>query len=247
MIAHLLVSFNPVTALHGEENCDKMSHGGIAMRDFPMFTTEYGAASLVLREIPYQQAAYVTVLDSREPEKLLQECVSFCRVCGAESVFATGHDFLRKFPLHTALWEMRCATDIPPDTDAALFPVQETTLEAWREIYNQKVTKVPAGAWMTQKAAKEMLNSGGGYFVHRDGKLLGIGLISDGVIQWVASVQRGAGADVVCALIHATTEDTVSLTVASTNDKAVALYEKLGFMKVLEQKKWYLVHGATDR
>ena len=142
---------------------------------------------------------------------------------------------------------MRCATDMLPDTDAALFPVQENTLDTWREIYNQKVAKVPAGAWMTEKAAKEMLVRGGAYFVHREGKLLGIGLISDGVIQWVAAVQRGAGADVVCALIHAATEDTVSLTVASTNEKAVALYEKLGFVKVSEQKRWYLVHGNTDR
>lgn len=217
------------------------------MRDFPMFTTEYGVASLVLREIPYQQVAYVTVLDSREPEKLLQECVSFCRVCGADRIFATGHEYLEEYPLYTALWEMRCATDMLPDTDAALFPVQENTLDTWREIYNQKVTKVPAGAWMTEKAAKEMLVRGGAYFIHRDGKLLGIGLISDGVIQWVAAVQRGAGADVVCALIHAATEDTVSLTVASTNEKAVALYEKLGFVKVSEQKRWYLVHGNTDR
>lgn len=216
------------------------------MRDFPMFTTEYGVASLVLREIPYRQEAYVTILDSREPKKLLHECVSFCRVCGAERIFATGHASLEAYPLHTALWQMRCGTDVLPDTDAALFPVLETTLETWREIYNQKVTKVPTGAWMTEKSAKEMLTGGGGYFVHRGGKLLGIGLISDDVIQWVASVQPRAGKDVVCALNHAIAADTVSLTVASANEKAVALYENLGFVKVAEQKKWYLVHGTAE-
>ena len=215
------------------------------MRDFPMFTTEYGVASLVLREIPYQQTAYVTILDTQEPEKLLHECVSFSRVCGAERIYATGHEYLETYPLYTALWEMRCATDVLPDTDAALFPVQENTLDTWREIYNQKVTKVPIGAWMTEKAAKEMLAGGGGYFVHRDGKLLGIGLVGDGVIDWVASVQPGAGKDVVCALNHAIAADTVSLTVASANEKAVALYEKLGFVKVAERKKWYLVHGTA--
>jgi RimJ/RimL family protein N-acetyltransferase len=141
---------------------------------------------------------------------------------------------------------MRCATDVLPDTDAALFPVQENTLATWREIYNQKVTKVPTGAWMTEKAAKEKLAGGGGYFVHRDGKLLGIGLICDGAIDWVASVQPGAGKDVVCALNHAIAADTVSLTVASANEKAVALYEKLGFVKVAERKKWYLVHGTAE-
>lgn len=215
------------------------------MRDFPMFTTEYGVASLVLREIPYRQTAYVTILDSREPEKLLMECVSFCRVCGAERIFAAGDEILESYPLFTALWEMRCGSDMLPDTDAALFPVQQTTLEIWRDIYNHKAAKVPTGAWMTEKAATEMLAGGGGYFVHRNGTLLGIGLISDGVIEWVASVQPGAGADVVCALNHAIAADTVSLTVASANQKAVALYEKLGFVKVAEQKKWYLVHGMV--
>jgi hypothetical protein len=34
------------------------------MRDIPMFTTEYGVASLVLKEIPYQAAAYITIQDS---------------------------------------------------------------------------------------------------------------------------------------------------------------------------------------
>ena len=211
------------------------------MRDFPMFTTEYGVASLVLREIPYQQTAYVTILDTQEPEKLLHECVSFSRVCGAERIFATGHEYLETYPLYTALWEMRCATDALPDTDAALFPVQENTLDTWREIYNQKVTKVPIGAWMREKAAKEMLAGGGGYFVHRDGKLLGIGLVGDGVIDWVASVQPGAGKDVVCALNHAIAADAVSLMVASANEKAVALYEKLGFVRVKVCKRWYSI------
>ena len=96
---------------------------------------------------------------------------------------------------------------------------------------------------MTEKTAKEKLAGGGCYFVHRNGKLLGIGLICENMIEWVASVQPGAGADVVCALNHAIGADTVSLTVASTNEKAVALYEKLGFVKVAEQKKWYLAHG----
>ena len=86
-----------------------------------------------------------------------------------------------------------------------------------------------------------MLAGGGGYFVHRDGKLLGIGLVGDGVIDWVASVQPGAGKDVVCALNHAIAADAVSLMVASANEKAVALYEKLGFVRVKVCKRWYSI------
>ena len=56
------------------------------MRDIPVFTTEYGVASLVLREIPYRQEAYISIQSSLQPEELLAECVSFCRACGAEKV-----------------------------------------------------------------------------------------------------------------------------------------------------------------
>ena len=204
------------------------------MKDFPMFTTEYGVASLILREIPYQQQAYIHIRDSLEPEKLLEECVSFCRMCGAETVFAKGHDYLERYPLYTALLEMRCDISVLPDTDAALFPVQEKTLDEFLRIYNKKIIRIPCGAWMTRKDGKEMLQKGTGYFVHRNGTLLGIGMVDGQEILWVASVEPGAGQDVVCALAHAATGDTLLLTVASTNEKAVRLYESLGFVKTKE-------------
>ena len=53
------------------------------MKDIPVFTTENGAASLILGEIPYRGQAYIRIQDSLEPESLLKECVSFCRMCGA--------------------------------------------------------------------------------------------------------------------------------------------------------------------
>lgn len=208
------------------------------MRDFPVFTTEYGVASLVLKEIPYQQTAYVIIRDSLEPEKLLEECVSFCRVCGAEKVYATGHEMLEQYPFYTAMWEMRCMTQTLPETDAALFPVQEKTLEQWRSIYNEKVKKVPNGAWMSAADGKKMLQKGDGYFIHRSGDLLGIGRAGDGVIDWVASVQPGAGEAVVAALGTLLTEETAVLTVASTNQKAVQLYERLGFFRSKEISRW---------
>ena len=211
------------------------------MKDFPMFTTEYGVASLVLKEIPYQATAYIIIRDSLEPENLLAECAGFCRICGAERIYATGHEFLESKELYTALWEMRCDVESVPDTDAALWPVQEQTLEKWRSIYNEKVTRVPNGAWMTEKDAKEMLSKGEGYFIHRGEKLLGIGKLTGSCIDWVAAVEPGAGRDVVAALAHAVMEGTLTLTVASENRKAVRLYESLGFCKTREISRWYRV------
>lgn len=211
------------------------------MKDIPVFTTEYGVASLVLREIPYQKTAYVTVQDSLEPDKLVGECVSFCSACGAERIYSKGHGYLEQYPFHTAVWQMNCHRERLGDTDAALWPVQKETLEYWREIYNQKVPRVPNGAWMTLADGEEMLKKGDGYFIHRGETLLGIGRASGSWIDWVAAVQPGAGRDVVLALSHALMEEVLSLTVASTNEKAVRLYEGLGFMKVKELSKWYRI------
>ena len=209
------------------------------MKDIPVFATEYGIASLVLKEIPYQSAAYVTVRDSLEPERLLEECIGFCRACGADRIYATGHSELESRPLYTAMWQMQCSLEALPDTDAALWPVQENTLKQWQQIYNDKVRNLPNGAWMTDADARKMIEKGDGYFIHRGETLLGIGRASGDTIDCVASLQPGAGRDVVLALSHAITEETVLLTVASVNIKAVKLYENLGFLKNKELSRWF--------
>ncbi len=211
------------------------------MRDFPVFTTEYGVASLILKEIPYQETAYILIRDSLEPEKLVAECVSFCRACGAERIYATGHPELEKWPFFTAMLELRCSLASLPDTDAALWPVQEQTLSRWRALYNQKVKRVPNGAWMTEADGREMLKKGDGYFVHRGDTLLGIGRASGGRIDWVAALLPGAGREVVAALAHALAEDTATLTAASANEKAIRLYQSMGFLPVQELSRWYRV------
>ena len=209
------------------------------MKDLPVFTTEHGAATLILKEIPYQETAYIILRDSLEPLALAKECAEFCRACGAEKIYVTGHDTLSAYPFYTAMWEMTSLRENIPDTDAALWPVQEKTLTRWQRIYNEKVKKVPNGAWMTNADAEKMLQDGDGYFIHRGETLLGIGRASSDRIDWVASLAPGAGTDVVKALAHAATEDTITLTVASTNQKAVKLYESLGFVRTAEISKWY--------
>lgn len=211
------------------------------MKDLNFFTTENGVASLILREIPYQGCAYVRLQDSRNPEALLEECMDFCRMCGAEHIYAAGVGTENCGPLHTSIYEMRCDVSALTDTDVALWPVLRENLSAWREIYNRKIKAVPNGAWMTEEEGEKMLSDGGGYFVHRDGTLLGIGRISQGEILWVASVQPGAGRDIVSALAGAQSMETVKLTVASANAKAVALYERLGFIPGKELSRWYKI------
>ena len=211
------------------------------MRDIPMFTTQYGVASLFLKEIPYRGRAHIKIQSSLEPEKLLEECISFCRMCGATWCDAAGDAYLARYPLITALWEMRCDRTAIPETDVCLFPVTEETVERWLSIYNVRMADIPNAAFLDSKDGKELLKAGDGYFVHRDGQLLGIGKAKGDFIDTVIAVQKGMGRTVVQALAGALTADVVRLWVASANERAVRLYERMGFVKTKELSRWYRV------
>ena len=211
------------------------------MRDFPFFTTQHGVASVVLKEVPYRGEAYIKIQSALEPAALLDECAGFCRTVGAERVYASGHECLAEYPIHTSVLQMCCSREALGDTDAALFPVQEITLQKWRELYNERMADVDNASYMTEADGKRMLEAGNGYFVHRNGKLLGIGMASGDKIDAVISCIPGCGKDVVLALNHALCGDSVQLEVASTNKRAIRLYEKLGFLTVNEISCWYKI------
>ena len=213
----------------------------IRLRDIPVFSTQLGVASLVLRQVPYTKTAYVRIQDSLFASDFVKECVSFCKMAGAERVYAAGTCDFSEYPLTVSLIQMQADKSGIGTTDACLFPVTENTLEQWRRIYNEKAVRIPNGAWMTISDAEEMLHRGSGYFVHHKGTLLGIGKVEDNQLQWLASVQPGEGESVLKALCHAITEQTVVLEVADSNKKAMALYERMGFVPVKLLTQWYRV------
>ena len=211
------------------------------MKNIPVFTTEYGVASLILKEIPYREEAYIRLQDAYEPEKLLLECLGFCRAAGAQHVYAAGHACLEKYPLHTAIYKMTANRSSLDDTACALFPVTEQTLEQWRDIYNSRMATVANASYMTETDGRKMLQDGDGYYIHKKGVLLGIGKASGERIDAVISCVPGAGSEVVLALNHALSGEKICLEVASANKRAVALYEQMGFIKTEELSHWYFV------
>lgn len=213
------------------------------MRDFPVFTTDSGVSSLVLREIPYRQEAYIRIQDV-QPEGFgehLRECVSFCRMAGAERIYAAGHPALEDYPLHTAVVEMRREAWVDPEKLKNLFPVTEATVSRWRSIYNEKMGTVDNAGTLESREETRILESGGAYFVHDAGELLGIGWLEDCKLLAVAAVKKGAGEEVMHTLMSLVENSPMTLEVASTNARAIRLYEKLGFLKTAEISRWYTV------
>ena len=209
------------------------------MKDFPFFTTDNGVASLTLKEIPYTRTAYIKIQDTTQPGKLLEECVGFCKMAGAERIYGSNHSFLEQYPFHTQILRMSKLREEFADTDAALIPVMEDTIDRWREIYNDRMSGVANFSYMSASDGKELLRQGNGYFIHRDETLLGIGIASGEKIDAVIAVLPGAGEDVVLALNHALSGNQVVLEVASANEKAMRLYQKMGFLKTGEISRWY--------
>ena len=213
------------------------------MRDFPIFTTEYGVSSLVLKEIPYRKQAFICIRDLQPGffREHLQECAAFCRMAGAEAIFAAGDENLTQYPLYTRVLEMRGTAWVDREMLACLFPVTEATAGKWREIYNKAMSGVDNASTLEARDEKKLTESVGAYFVHREGNLLGIGWLDDCKLLAVAAVEKGAGETVMHTLMSLVEGDTMTVEVASTNAKAIRLYQKLGFVTTGEIAAWYRV------
>lgn len=213
------------------------------MQDFPFFATETGVSSLTLKEIPYKGIAYIRIQDVQR-ENLgdhLSECIRFCRMVGAERIFATGQEALEQYPPYTTVLEMTATAWVDPEKLACLFPVTKETVSRWREIYNTRMADVDNAGTLEAREEGQILDSGGAYFVHEAGEALGIGWLDDCKLLAVAGVKPGAGERVMHTLMSLVEGDTMTLEVASTNARAIALYEKLGFLKTRELCRWYQV------
>ena len=211
------------------------------MRDLPFFVTDNGVADLILKEIPYKQTAYIRVREAQPGEliDLVGECRSFCRMAGADYIYAAGHPELERWPLYTEVISMRGTAWVDREKLCSLFPVTEQTVAQWRKIYNERMASVHNSATLESRDEKKIVESGGAYFVHEDGALLGIGWLEDTVLLAVASVRPGAGEKVMHTLMSLVEGSDMSLEVASTNTRARKLYEKLGFLAVSSVSKWY--------
>ena len=210
------------------------------MKDIPFFTTEYGVASLTLSQIPYSETAYIQAQTVQEGklDDLIAACVGFCRAAGAEKIFWTAEEVLHT--PHSQIIEMRGQSRPDPNMVENLFPVTEQTASRWRQIHNEKMGCVDHAAYLSA-ADEKMLINGNAYFIHRQGRLLGIGWLEEDTVRAVASVEKGAGERIMHTLMSLVPDRLLRLEVASTNKKAVELYQRLGFVPVNILKNWFAV------
>lgn len=209
------------------------------MKDIPFFTTEYGIASLGLGEIPYRGEAYIQIQEAQADavSQLLRECAEFCVACGAQRIYWSGAECDQEPVMQ--LLKMTGTAWVDKSKLENLFPVTEATVEAWRKIYNERMKSVPQSRTLSFAQEKEIIASGGAYFVHHEGSLLGIGWLEDTHLLAIAAVQPGAGERVAHSLMSLVEGAQMTLEVLSSNVKAIALYERLGFLTTGVLRRWY--------
>ena len=88
---------------------------------------------------------------------------------------------------------------------------------------------------------KKIMESGSAYFVHRDADPLGIFWMEERKLLAIAAVRKGAGDTVMHTMMSLFPEEQIHLEVASTNERAIRLYERFGFIRTAELSRWYCV------
>ncbi len=219
------------------------------MKNIPVFTTQFGSASLILQEIPYRRTAYVLVrhVYGGGLRDLLDACGEFCFQAGAETVFVSAEpppDFLPH--VHDML-ELFCHRDDLPQlgSSVTLEPVTAEHEEWFRQNYNRLFRGIPNAATCTAANFREFKSAGGrSYMALLHGTPVGFGQVLDNELCSIGILPeyqgRRLGWRLTLALLGLLDGPEYTLKVSSANRPAMRLYEKLGFQRKQLISSWYL-------
>ena len=91
-----------------------------------------------------------------------------------------------------------------------------------------------------------MLQTHSGYLWLEGETVIGIGEIRDNEICTVAVTRQGCGEAMVRALVERIEGQSVVVQTASTNLRAIRIYERLGFRRTKTVSNWYLAKRLRE-
>ena len=215
------------------------------MKNIPLFTSAYGIATLILREIPWSGSAYVLVRSvwNDQAAALLEECCGFCRAVGAEQIFAA-YD-TEPLPAEHAydMWVMsRPKKGLPlPASEVILEPLSRENRDVYLRIYNQCFRQVPSAASYDQSSLEPLYGEDLAWLAKVDGAFAGVAEISKEGLEGIAVLPEyaGLGTDLALSVLPMVPSTELQLKVASTNERAIRLYRRLGFVEKSVNKVWW--------
>lgn len=221
----------------------------IFMNNIPVFTSQGGTATLILREIPVSQRAYIllrTVLPGMA-ENLVAECASFCKMCGAEQIFASWADGDLPFlsPAYDIYLLHVSKSALPEGKPVQLVPMTPENDAIYQRIYNRCFSHVSHAASYDRGQIARIYREHQRAFLALDEKdrPYGIGELHGDELAAIAVLpnHRGTGTDLAISLLQLCPGEDLKVTVASDNEAAMHLYEKLGFHLSGVDSKWFRV------
>ena len=215
------------------------------MKNIPMFTSSYGLATLILKEIAWNGRAYVLVRSvwNDQIAALLDECRSFCRAVGAEEIYASWD--AEELPAEHAwdMIDMACPKSALPAPRQTVELEQATpeTAEDYLRIYNQCFRDVPAAASYDRKSLEPLYGEDLIWLAKVRGQYAAVAEISKEGLEGIAVLPefRGLGYDLALTVLPMVPRKTVQLKTATVNERAIRLYERLGFVRTGVISRWW--------
>ena len=213
------------------------------MKDIPVFTGAHGVATLVLRQIPWSGCAYVLVRSVwTDAAAFLQECLGFCRACGAKQVFASWE--LEELPAEHAydMLQMQMEkADLPQAEPVAVQSVTKENAPAFLELFNRLFCPIPNAAAYTGQDLSRLTAEQTGFLVYRAGHPAALAEISKQGLEAIAVVPqaKGLGYPLAATVLQMVPSKTITLKVASTNEPALRLYARLGMEQTAVLSRWW--------
>ena len=220
----------------------------IRMNNFPVYLSQWGTATLILREIPYKKTAYIllrTVLEE-QVELLIQDCAAFCRNCGAENCFVAAAESETVIPGTPAYALQRMTAEkaaLPLlENPFRLEPLCPDNEDLYISLYNRCFRTVSNAATYDRKELQRVYRMAQqGFLAYLEDTPCGMGELHENELAAVGLLPeyRGMGKYLTLALLERCPGPELSLTVVSDNYRALALYEKLGFRTESIVSRWY--------
>ena len=215
------------------------------MKNIPVFTGQFGLASLIFREVPWCGRAYIIVRSvwNGKTAEFLEECRQFCRVVGAEEIYASWE--LEELPAEHA-YDMiameREKAGLPlPSRELDLEVLTPENGQDYLTVYNTCFRDLPSAASYDKTDLKRLYEEDCAFLVRLDGQPAAVAEISREGLEGIAVLPRfrGLGYDLALTVLPMVPDLTLRLKVSDANAPAMALYERLGFRKTHVISRWW--------
>ena len=216
------------------------------MKNIPVFMSPAGTATLILQEIPRSGRAFI-LLQTIVPEGLQQltaDAKKFCQDCGAKEIFiSNAREKLPFSPAYDILILTVQKDSLPAGRPVTLQPLSQENAELYISIYNRCFEGISHAVSYDRSQIRRIKAQDQQAFIacSADGSPAGIGELHGNELAAVAVLPeyRGMGKALTLSLLALCPGPEIILTVASDNQRALGLYEKLEFHVKEIESRWY--------